>query len=183
MLFILIDKEELQENPKKMKQFVLSLIDKMPREALDVVEKTSLSNISYSQLKIRLPWNILFGNIVKENVCVVGDALHPMTPDINQGGCSALEDAIVLGRCLGEFFLKKSGKKDDEFERIEKCLVKYGRERRWRSDSLVTVAYCVGFIQQSKGKMMSFFRKIWLSKYTSNTLLNMATYDCGDLVF
>ncbi|GJY30277.1 monooxygenase 2, partial [Tanacetum coccineum] len=135
---------ELQENPIKMKQFVLSRINKMPREAQDVVDKTPLSNISYSVLKLRLPWDILFGNTVKENVCVAGDALHPMTPDINQGGCSALEDAIVLGRCLGEAFLKKPNEKDDAFERIDKGLAKYGSERRWRSVSLISVAYCVG---------------------------------------
>ncbi|KAL8257911.1 hypothetical protein R6Q59_029952 [Mikania micrantha] len=175
--------EELQENPMKMKQFVLNCINKMPKEAQEVVEKTTLSNISYSILKLRLPWNVLFGNIVKQNVCVAGDALHPMTPDINQGGCSALEDAIVLGRCLSDAFLKKSIEKDDEFERIEKGLVKYGRDRRWRSVCLISVAYCVGFIQQSKGIVMSFLRRSWLSNYTSNALLKMANYDCGDLVF
>nr|XP_043607308.1 monooxygenase 2-like isoform X2 [Erigeron canadensis] len=175
--------KELQESPRKMKQFVSRLIDKMPREALDVLEKTSLSNISYSTLKIRLPWNVLFGNIAKENVCVAGDALHPMTPDINQGGCSALEDAIVLSRHLGEAFLKKTSGKDDEFDRIGKGLMKYERERRWRSVSLITVAYCVGFIQQSNGKLMSFLRKVWLSNHTSNALLQMAKFDCGDLNF
>ncbi|KAM0047088.1 putative FAD-binding domain, FAD/NAD(P)-binding domain superfamily [Helianthus debilis subsp. tardiflorus] len=174
--------DEIQENPMKMKQFVLGLTNKMPREAQEVVEKTSPSNMSYSTLKLRLPWDVLFGNTVKENVCVAGDALHPMTPDINQGGCSALEDAIVLSRCLGEAFLKKSSENDDEFERIEKGLLKYGKERRWRSVSLISVAYCVGFIQQSKGKVMSFLRKVWLSNYTSTALLKMANYDCGDLV-
>jgi 2-polyprenyl-6-methoxyphenol hydroxylase-like FAD-dependent oxidoreductase len=31
-------------------------------------------------------------------VTVCGDALHPMTPNLGQGGCSALEDAVVLAR-------------------------------------------------------------------------------------
>ncbi|GJZ78740.1 FAD/NAD(P)-binding oxidoreductase family protein [Tanacetum coccineum] len=113
--------EDWQENPSKMKQFVLSRINKMPQEAQDVVEKTSLSNISYATLKFRLPWNVLLGNIVKGNVCVAGDALHPMTPDIGQGGCSSLEDSVVLGRCLGEAFLKKSNE-NDELRNIKKGL-------------------------------------------------------------
>nr|GEX62380.1 FAD/NAD(P)-binding oxidoreductase family protein [Tanacetum cinerariifolium] len=98
--------EDWQENPSKMKQFVLSHINKMPQEAQDVVEKTSLSNISYATLKFRLPWNVLLGNIVKDNVCVAGDALHPMTPDIGQGGCSSLEDSVLL------FPKAKKGKMD-----------------------------------------------------------------------
>lgn len=174
--------EDWQENPIKMKQFVLSRINKMPQEAQDVVEKTLLTSISLSPLKFRLPWNVLFGNIVKDNVCVAGDALHPMTPDIGQGGCSSLEDSVVLGRCIGEAFLKKLDGKDDEFERIEKGLEKYGRERRWRSFRLISVAYCVGFMQESKGKMMSFLRKVWFSKYTPSAFLKMANFDCGDLV-
>ena len=37
---------------------------------------------------------------VKGNVVLVGDAAHAMTPDLGQGGCQALEDAVVLGRLL-----------------------------------------------------------------------------------
>ncbi len=34
-------------------------------------------------------------------VYLVGDAAHAMTPDLGQGACQALEDAVVLGRTLG----------------------------------------------------------------------------------
>ncbi|XP_076886233.1 monooxygenase 2-like [Bidens hawaiensis] len=174
--------EDWQVNPVKMKHFVLSRINKMPQEAQDVVEKTALSSISYAPLKFRLPWNVLFGNIMKDNVCVAGDALHPMTPDIGQGGCSSLEDSVVLGRCLGEAFLKKPNNEEDEYERITKGLEKYGKERRWRSFSLISVSYCVGFMQQSKGILMTFLRKVWFASYTPSAFLKMANFDCGNLV-
>ncbi|KAI3816974.1 hypothetical protein L1987_10760 [Smallanthus sonchifolius] len=144
------DEEDWQVNPIKMKQFVLSSINKMPQEAQDVVERTELSSISYAPLKFRLPWNVLF-------------------------------DSVVLGRCLGEVFLKKTNEEDDEFERTKKGLEKYGKERRWRSFSLVSVAYCVGFMQQSKGMMMSLLRKVWFSSYTPSAFLKMANFDCGNL--
>jgi 2-polyprenyl-6-methoxyphenol hydroxylase-like FAD-dependent oxidoreductase len=31
---------------------------------------------------------------------MVGDAAHPMTPNLSQGTCQALEDAVVLASCL-----------------------------------------------------------------------------------
>lgn len=33
-------------------------------------------------------------------VVLVGDAAHPTTPNLGQGGCMAIEDAVVLARCL-----------------------------------------------------------------------------------
>ena len=34
-------------------------------------------------------------------VTLLGDAAHPCTPNLGQGGCMALEDAVVLAKCLG----------------------------------------------------------------------------------
>lgn len=34
---------------------------------------------------------------------LIGDAAHPTTPNLGQGGGLALEDAVVLARCLGAF--------------------------------------------------------------------------------
>jgi 2-polyprenyl-6-methoxyphenol hydroxylase-like FAD-dependent oxidoreductase len=35
-------------------------------------------------------------------VTLVGDAAHPMTPNLGQGACQAIEDAVVLARCFRE---------------------------------------------------------------------------------
>ena len=35
-------------------------------------------------------------------VTLLGDAAHPMTPNLGQGACQAIEDAVVLGKCLKE---------------------------------------------------------------------------------
>jgi FAD-dependent urate hydroxylase len=37
---------------------------------------------------------------VRDNVALIGDAAHTMSPDLGQGGCQAMEDAVVLTRCL-----------------------------------------------------------------------------------
>ncbi|KAB1200626.1 putative disease resistance RPP13-like protein 1 [Morella rubra] len=90
----------IERNPAEMKQFVLSKLGKMPDEVKAIIENTELDGIISSPLRYRRPWELLWGNISKGNVCVAGDALHPMTPDIGQGGCAALEDGVILARCL-----------------------------------------------------------------------------------
>ncbi|XP_050263370.1 monooxygenase 2-like isoform X12 [Quercus robur] len=156
--FLLTSSEdkEREDNPIKMKQFVLSKLgnEYVPDEIKAVVENTELDSIISSPLRYRHPWELLWGNINKDNVCVAGDALHPMTPDIGQGACSALEDGIVLARCLARALLTKeqtgeSKEKVDseskQYKKIEMGLKNYAKERRWRSIVLITTTYVVGF--------------------------------------
>jgi 2-polyprenyl-6-methoxyphenol hydroxylase-like FAD-dependent oxidoreductase len=40
---------------------------------------------------------------------LLGDAAHPMTPNLGQGGCQAIEDAVVLGRaCAGATSIERA---------------------------------------------------------------------------
>ena len=39
----------------------------------------------------------------EERIVLLGDACHPMPPYIAQGAAAAMEDAIVMARCVGEF--------------------------------------------------------------------------------
>lgn len=36
----------------------------------------------------------------KGSATLLGDAAHPMVPFMAQGACMAIEDSVVLGRCL-----------------------------------------------------------------------------------
>lgn len=182
--------KELEENPGQLKQYMLSKLGKIPDKVKDVVENTELDAFVSSPLRYRHPWEILLGNISKGNVCVAGDALHPMTPDIGQGGCAALEDGVVLARCLGEALLRssrnetkdKAGEEGkEEYERIETGLKKYATERRWRSFDLISTAFVVGFFQESNGKIMNFLRDKCLTPILAGLLLKKSDFDCGKL--
>ncbi|EOX97618.1 hypothetical protein QUC31_015608 [Theobroma cacao] len=180
--------EELEEDPVKLKQFAMSKLKDTPDEMKSVIEKTLLDGIVSSPLRYRRPWELLWGNISKGNVCLAGDALHPMTPDLGQGGCSAMEDGVVLARCLAEALLKvprgeikEKIDEEEEYKRIEMGLKKFAQERRWRSIDLITTAYMVGFMQQHNGKIINFFRDKFLSRFLSGILLRKASYDSGNL--
>jgi len=40
--------------------------------------------------------------LVKGNFVLLGDAAHPITPDLGQGACQAIEDAFVLTECFSK---------------------------------------------------------------------------------
>ncbi|XP_028751896.1 monooxygenase 3-like [Neltuma alba] len=181
--------KKLEEDPAKMKQFVLEKLENMPSDCRAFIENTDLDNILSSPLRYRNPLELVFGNINKSNVCVAGDAFHPMTPDLGQGGCCALEDGVVLARCLGEVFFTKSsgeirnrnGEEEEQCKRIEAGLKKYAKERRWRSANIISAAYVAGIIQQGESKLISFFRDKFLAALLADIRLKIIDFDCGKL--
>ncbi len=67
-----------------------------------------------------------FAQFYKGRVVIVGDAAHSTTPDIGQGGCQAMEDAIYLARALQ---INTLG--------LEDALKRYQNKRNERANELV----------------------------------------------
>ncbi|MFD4429750.1 FAD-dependent monooxygenase, partial [Nocardia sp. NPDC058497] len=65
-------------------------------------------------------------------IALVGDAAHAMTPNLGQGGCQALEDAVVLARLAGE----------------PNGVAQYDRERRPRTQMIAARSARIGTIGQ-----------------------------------
>lgn len=70
-----------------------------------------------------------FSRFVRGRVALLGDAAHSTTPDIGQGGCAAMEDAIVLADMLSAHSLG-----------IEDALRRYESRRVIRTRDLVLKA-------------------------------------------
>jgi 2-polyprenyl-6-methoxyphenol hydroxylase-like FAD-dependent oxidoreductase len=83
---------------------------------------------------------------------LVGDAAHPMTPFLGQGACQALEDAVVLGRCL-------AGAGD-----ARAALREYERQRRPRANAFVTRSRRVGQIARLANPLLVSMRNALLSR-------------------
>ncbi|XP_044491345.1 monooxygenase 2-like [Mangifera indica] len=149
-----------------------------PQHYLEIIKHSDLSTVTWVPLMFRYPWNVILGNISKGNVTVAGDAMHPMTPDFGQGGCAALEDAVVLGRYIGNSIIANERLLPED---IAPALAGYATERRWRAAWLITGSYAFWWLQQSELKWwMKFFRTAIFVLISIFSLFN-SNYNCGNL--
>jgi zeaxanthin epoxidase len=68
-------------------------------EIMKVLDATSPDSVEQRDLYDRPPE--FLRSWASGNVVLVGDAVHPMMPNLGQGGCQAIEDAFVLSEILG----------------------------------------------------------------------------------
>jgi 2-polyprenyl-6-methoxyphenol hydroxylase-like FAD-dependent oxidoreductase len=62
-------------------------------ELIAATDETSILKTNlYDRVPIQ-PWG-------QQNITLLGDAAHPMLPTLGQGACMALEDALVISKCL-----------------------------------------------------------------------------------
>ncbi|MFJ5777058.1 FAD-dependent monooxygenase [Streptomyces sp. NPDC093094] len=73
---------------------------------------------------------------VRGRVALLGDAAHAMTPDLGQGACQALEDAVTLAHCL------------DRTDDTAAALGSYDRLRRPRTRAVARRAARLGRVGQ-----------------------------------
>ncbi|ASR34445.1 hypothetical protein BAY61_04940 [Prauserella marina] len=97
----------------------------------DLVESTAPEAILRHELRVLaspLP------SFVSGKVAVLGDAAHAMTPFLGQGGCQAIEDAVVLAASVGKAAT------------IEEALRAYDAERRPRTSAITRASAMAGMI-------------------------------------
>ncbi|ERN12987.1 hypothetical protein AMTRI_Chr11g151410 [Amborella trichopoda] len=169
---------ELVGQPELIRKSVAEkTAEKFPTKFSEIIRNTDLSTLTLAQLKLRCPWDLIFRDLTRGNVAVAGDGMHPMTPDLGQGGCSALEDAIFLGRNLGEAFQRNNF----DGSSVEESLKKYARERKWRAAGLISASYFSGWIQGHNGWFVQLVRDKLLSKIFYSRGVRSLDYDCGEL--
>jgi 2-polyprenyl-6-methoxyphenol hydroxylase-like FAD-dependent oxidoreductase len=91
-----------------------------------VINATGESEIHHDGVYYREPvkrWS-------EGRVTLLGDAAHPMTPDLGQGACQAIEDAVTLGACLAKEGDVETALKFYEAQRAERTAYVVRRSRR-----------------------------------------------------
>ena len=82
-----------------VKQKLLGMFGDFTRPCPELIEHTSADHIIRSDLFDFRPvkkWS-------DRRVCLIGDAAHATTPNLGQGGCQAIEDALALSICIGKY--------------------------------------------------------------------------------
>ncbi|XP_010919743.1 monooxygenase 2-like [Elaeis guineensis] len=138
-------------DPYVLKQEALDLVRSWPQELLDVMQKTPEDVVIKTPLADRWLWPGFSPPAWANGVVVVGDAWHPMTPNLGQGACCALEDAVVLGSKLRGVIGGRS-------ELIDQALSDYTQERWARVFPLTIRANLVGSLLQWENPVVCSFR-------------------------
>lgn len=80
---------------KELANMFQDWFDSIP-ELIAATDETDIIKTDLYDRVPALPWS-------KQNITLLGDAAHPTLPTLGQGACMALEDALVVTKCLMEF--------------------------------------------------------------------------------
>ena len=85
--------------PIGRKRELQEMFQNWPSPIPELIGKTDEANIIKTDLYDRVPlqkWSF-------SNITLLGDAAHPTLPTMGQGACMAIEDALVVTKCLLEY--------------------------------------------------------------------------------
>ncbi|KAF3627087.1 putative phospholipase A1-Ibeta2, chloroplastic-like [Capsicum annuum] len=128
-------------DPSILRQQAEQLVKNWPRDLINLINLTPDDTIIRTSLVDRWLWPSISPPASTGSIVLVGDAWHPMTPNLGQGACCALEDSIVLTKKLAEAIKSKRTS-------VEEAFKAYGSERWPRIFPLTVRAYLVGALLQ-----------------------------------
>ena len=88
-------------------------------------------------------------------VTLLGDAAHPATPNMGQGACQAVEDALTLSKCLAPVGLSDG-------HRIVSALRSYEEHRRNRTSRITNLSWRIGAVGQWENPVACTIRNAFL---------------------
>lgn len=83
---------------EETKPYLLNLVSEFNSPIQKAIQLTENQDILHNDLSDFRPIHQWY----KDNIVLVGDAAHATTPNLGQGACQAIEDALCLANCLKE---------------------------------------------------------------------------------
>ncbi|KAL3702091.1 hypothetical protein R1sor_020113 [Riccia sorocarpa] len=166
-------------DPEMVKEEMMGHLKDFPEQLQDVLDHTPVETLSRGQVTDR--WNLPGRvSLVQSCVTLAGDAFHPMTPNLGQGGGCAMEDAIALARTLGPVLVQGG---NPNVSVITKALQAYAAERNRRTLAVTVKSFILGYLMMIAFRPFVYFRDNYLMpKFVSpTTYLTQTMYDPGQL--
>lgn len=112
---------------------------------------TPIGELIRSTPSDQLIWNDIFDlkpidRFVFGNLVLIGDAAHATTPNMGQGACQAIEDAVVLADCLQQSSLSR------------KAFQSFEQKRKVRTQAIVEHSWSMGKVAQWENVMLRNLR-------------------------
>nr|BAD43328.1 unnamed protein product [Arabidopsis thaliana] len=157
--------------------------DDLSEDWKEMVKICNVESLTLTHLRYRAPSEIMLGKFRRGTVTVAGDAMHVMGPFLAQGGSAALEDAVVLARCLARKVGPDHGDllKDCSMKNIEEAIDEYVDERRMRLLGLSVQTYLTGRSLQTSSKVLRLMFIALLLLLFGRDQIRHTRYDCGRL--
>jgi 2-polyprenyl-6-methoxyphenol hydroxylase-like FAD-dependent oxidoreductase len=114
---------------------LLSLFSGWYLPVLELIEATPPASILKTGAFDRLPVR----NWGSGRMTQLGDASHPTTPNLGQGGCLAMEDAMILARCFEKYGANEESLRQYERRRYQRTTAVsrysryYGKVGQWEN--------------------------------------------------
>ncbi|XAR70522.1 hypothetical protein NMG60_11027398 [Bertholletia excelsa] len=159
-----------------LKRQALDVVGNWPSELLNIINNSPDDTVIRTPLVDRWLWPGISPPASAGKVVLVGDAWHPMTPNLGQGACCALEDAVILARKLAGAIRTGSGSVEDAFR-------SYGSERWPRVFPLTVRANLVGsLLQWDNPAVCSVRNNVIIPKLVRlGPILEHTNFDCEPL--
>lgn len=143
------------DEPEGTKQKLKRLFGNWHYPIPELIENTE--NILKNSLSDRIPrkgWT-------KGNITLIGDAAHPTTPNLGQGGCMAIEGAYLLAKCINKYGLSS------------KAYEIYEKYQFPRSKEIINESLKLGKIGQITNPILITLRNLFFKIIPSSIAMKM----------
>lgn len=143
-------------NNNKMKQYkiddLLHQFKDYHHDIVTVLQETKNEHLIWSDIIDLEPIN----QYAFDNIVLIGDAAHATTPNLGQGACQAIEDAVILADEI-----KKNNDITIAFRQFEKRRLK-------RTHLIINTSYQIGKMSQLENKILIGIRDFVFSNTPQN---------------
>jgi FAD-dependent urate hydroxylase len=134
--------EQMPEPPEGAKAYLLKQFGSWHHPISELINATDESVILHNDIYDIEPLT----SWVDRRVALLGDAAHAMTPNLGQGACQAMEDAVVLGNSL------------QTTSDVKAALANYQARRITRANGIVNQSRRIGQVGQLSNPLACWLR-------------------------